>query len=180
MCRAAAPRASGGTGKKGEITPRRWPLANGVGGPQSERKLTSRRHHVQRQRHEVGEHTAQLASMASVASNNDDAREENRCTWPTAVARKVSAPRCCTIMVNGGGVTTEDFAQRRCATLASDGGVTRAERAELLRHSGERRRYQMCSCTILEAMSESRADKEIRQEVGAASRIRTSPPPQRG
>ena len=135
---------------------------------------------MQRQRHELGEHTAQLASMASVASNNDDAREENRCTWPTAVARKVSAPRCCTIIVNGGGVTIEDFTQRRCATLASDGGVTRAERAELLRHSGERRRYQMCSCTILEAMSESRADKEIRQEVGAASRIRTSPPPQRG
>ena len=78
--------------------------------------------------------------MASVTSNNDDAREENRCTWPTAVARKVSAPRCCAIMVNGGGVTTEDFTQRRCATLASDGGVTRAERAKLLRHSGQWRR----------------------------------------
>jgi hypothetical protein len=61
-----------------------------------------RRHHVRRQRHKLGGCAAQLRHFCQKRQRHD---RGVRCLQQTAVAQKVSAPRCCAIRANGGGVT---------------------------------------------------------------------------
>ena len=114
----AAPQGQRDTHSTGRARRADEPLANGVGGPKARGRARSWRHHVQRQRHEWGEGTATLRHHCQRRLGHDKGEQ---CAWPTAAAHQVSTPRCCAIMVSGGGIR-ENIAQHRCAILASDGG----------------------------------------------------------